>query len=539
MSTTTHIAEYDHHGPIKGWQRWLFSTNHKDIGTMYLIFSLVMLFLGGLSALAIRLELMYPGLQLLDPDLYNNIVTNHALVMVFGAVMPAAAGLANWMIPMMIGAPDMALPRMNNLSFWILPAAAVMLVLSFVVPFFPGGGSQINTGWTLYPPLSVKVGMSMDFLIFTVHMLGISSILASINIIVTILNMRAPGMGMMQMPMFVWTWLVTAFLLILIMPILAGGVTMLLFDRHFGTSFFDAAGGGDPVLFQHLFWFFGHPEVYVLLLPSIGVLSEVIPTFSRKPLFGYNSMVGSMIFLATLGMVVWAHHQYTIGMSAGAVTYFMIGTILISIPVGLMKFNFLATMWRGAISFEPPMLFAIAIVTMFVFGGLTGVMLAVIPADMQYHDSMFVVAHFHYVLLPGAVMALFAGVLYWLPKWTGNMYNITVAKWFFWTHMIGFNLTFFVQHFLGLAGMPRRIVDYNSQFAEFNFISSIGAIFYAFSHLLFLYLIINAVRGKTSDKATDEVWEGARGLEWQVSSPPPYHTWEQPPVLDKSKLANA
>ncbi len=535
-----HHDDHDH-GPVKGWRRWLYSTNHKDIGTMYLIFALVMLFLGGISAMAIRAELMYPGIQLLDPDLYNNIVTNHALVMVFGAVMPAAAGLANWMIPMMIGAPDMALPRMNNLSFWILPAAAIMLILSFVVPFFPGGGSQINTGWTLYPPLSIKVGMSMDFLIFTVHLLGISSILASINIIVTILNMRAPGMKLTQMPMFVWTWLVTAFLLILILPVLAGGVTMLLFDRHFGTSFFDAAGGGDPVLFQHLFWFFGHPEVYVLLLPSIGVLSMVIPTFSRKPLFGYMSLVGAMIFLGTLGMVVWAHHQYTIGMSYGAVNYFMIGTILISIPVGLMKFNFIATMWRGSLSFETPMLFAIAIVVMFVFGGLTGVMLAVIPADMQYHDSMFVVAHFHYVLLPGAVLALFAGVFYWLPKWTGNMYNERLAKLFFWTNIIGFNLTFFVQHFLGLAGMPRRIVDYSIQFTEFNTISSIGSFIFGLSHLILLYIIIDTIRGKNHEKATDQVWEGAKGngLEWDLPSPPPYHSWSTPPKLDENgKLAS-
>jgi len=315
--------------------------------------------------------------------------------------------------------------------------------------------------------------------------------------------------------------------------VLAGGVTMLLFDRHFGTSFFDAAGGGDPVLFQHLFWFFGHPEVYVLLLPSIGVLSQVIPAFSRKPLFGYKSMIGAMILLASIGMVVWAHHQYTIGMSSAAVNYFMIGTILISIPVGLMKFNFIATMWRGSMTFEAPMLFAISIVIMFVFGGLTGVMLAIVPADMQYHDSMFVVAHFHYVLLPGAVMALFAGVLYWLPKWTGNMYSQKLAGWFFWTSLIGFNGTFFVQHFLGLAGMPRRIVDYSIQFAEFNYISSISAFIYGLSHLIFLYLIIQTIRGKGTTKAEDRSWDGARGLEWEVASPAPFHTWESAPKIDK------
>ena len=533
MDMTHDNDHHDDHGPQKGWRRWVYSTNHKDIGSMYLIFALIMLFLGGASAMAMRAELMFPGMQLLDPDLYNNIVTNHALMMIFGAVMPAAAGLANWMIPLMIGAPDMALPRLNNLSFWILPAAATMLVLSFIIPFFPGGGTPINTGWTLYPPLSLKVGMSMDFLIFAIHLLGISSVLASINIIVTIFNMRTTGMSLMNMPMFVWSWLITAFLLILVVPVLAGGVTMLLFDRHFGTSFFDAAGGGDPILFQHLFWFFGHPEVYVLLLPSIGVLSAVVPAFSRKPLFGYKSLVGAMLSLGSLGMVVWAHHMYAAsGFSAAVVNYFMIGTILISIPVGLMKFNFLATMWRGSLSFEAPMLFAISIIIMFIFGGMTGVMLAIVPADMQYHDTMFVVAHFHYVLLPGAVMALFAGVLYWLPKWTGNMYSPALGKWFFWTNVIGFNATFFIQHFLGLAGMPRRIVDYNVQFTEFNFLSSIGAFVFGLSHLLLLVIVIQCIRGKGTTKAGARPWDGATGLEWEVDSPAPFHTWEEPPTVD-------
>lgn len=529
MSTEAVAHEAGHHGPPTGWKRWICSTNHKDIGTMYMIFALIMLFLGGASAMVIRAELFMPGIQLVSPDLYNNLVTNHALVMVFGAVMPAAAGMANWMLPLMIGAPDMALPRMNNLSFWFLPAAAIMLILSFVVPFFPGGGSQINTGWTLYPPLSIQVGMSMDFLIFTVHLLGISSILASINIIVTILGTRAPGMSLMKMPIFAWAWLVTAFLLILIMPVLAGAVTMLLFDRHFGTSFFNAAGGGDPVLFQHLFWFFGHPEVYVLLLPSMGIVASVIPTFSRKPFFGYHSTVGAIVAVGAIGMLVWAHHQYTIGMSLGAVTYFMIGTILISIPVGLILFNFIATMWKGSMSFETPMLFAIGIVLLFSFGGFTGVMLAVIPGDIQYHDSMFVVAHFHYALIPGALLGLYAGVFYWLPKWTGNMYDEKLGKLFFWTTMIGFNLTFFPQHFLGLAGMPRRIVDYNIIFTEFNVISSIGALIFGLSHLIFLYVVIKTIRG--GEKASNQVWEGTTGLEWELSSPPEFHSWTKPPEV--------
>ncbi|MCL6414270.1 cytochrome c oxidase subunit 1 [Aestuariirhabdus sp. Z084] len=531
--TTVALDQDTHHDHAPtGIKRWLFSTNHKDIGTMYLIFSLVMLFLGGGMAMVIRAELFMPGLQILNPDLYNNLVTNHALIMVFGLVMPAAAGMANWMIPLQIGAPDMALPRLNNLSFWLLPAGGIMLIMSMLAPYF-GTGGPVNTGWTLYPPLSIQAGMSMDLAIFTLHILGISSILASINIITTILNMRAPGMTLMKMPIFVWAWLLTAFLLVLVMPVLAGGVTMLLFDRHFGTSFFDAAGGGDPVLFQHLFWFFGHPEVYVLLLPSIGVLGMIVPTFSRKPLFGYKPLVIFMIILTLLGLVVWAHHQYTIGMSLAVTTYFMIGTILISIPVGLMIFNFIFTMWRGSLTFETPMLFAIAIIVMFSFAGVTGLMLAVVPADMQYHDTYFVVAHFHYALIPGALFGLYAGVFYWLPKWTGNMYDEKLGKLFFWWTTIGFNLTFFPQHFSGLAGMPRRIIDYSHQFADFNMISSVGAFIFGLSHLLFLYIIIKTIRG--GEKAGDMPWEGAQvgtpGLEWTLSSPPPFHSFETPPEV--------
>lgn len=533
MSEVLVHEEHDH-GPPKGIGRWLFSTNHKDIGTMYLFFALFMLFSGGAMAMLIRAELFMPGLQLVEPDFYNNLVTDHALIMIFGMVMPAAAGMANWMIPMMIGAPDMALPRLNNLSFWLLPAAAIMLFTSVIAPYaFANGGMPVNSGWTLYPPLSIQAGMGMDFTIFAIHLLGISSILASINIVTTIVNMRAPGMTFMKMPLFVWAWLFTGLLLIAVMPVLAGGVTMLLFDRHFGTAFFDAAGGGDPVLFQHLFWFFGHPEVYVLLLPSIGVLGLVIPTFSRKPLFGYKSLVYGMGILASLGMVVWAHHQYTIGMSLAATNYFMIVTILISIPIGLMLLNFIFTMWRGAITFETPMLFGIAIVLMFSFAGVTGVMLAVVPADMQYHDTMFVVAHFHYALIPGAVFGLYAGVFYWLPKWTGHMYNERLGQIFFWWTTLSFNLTFFPQHFSGLAGMPRRIVDYNIQFTEFNIVSSIGGFLFGLSHLLFLYIIIQTIRG--GKKAPAKPWDGAQvgtpGLEWSLPSPPPFHSFTEAPVV--------
>jgi len=536
MNAVIHEAEHHdghHEGPPSGYKRWLYSTNHKDIGTMYLVFALVMLFIGGGMAMLIRAELYMPGLQIVNPDFYNNLVTDHALIMIFGMVMPAAAGMANWMIPMMIGAPDMALPRMNNMSFWLLPAAAILLISSMLVQFIPGTGVPVNTGWTIYPPLSIQVGLGMDLLIFSVHLLGISSIMASINIVTTILNMRAPGMPLMKMPLFVWSWLFTGLLLIIVMPVLAGGVTMLLFDRHFGTSFFDAAGGGDPVLFQHLFWFFGHPEVYVLLLPSIGVLGLVIPTFSRKPLFGYKPLVYFMGFLFALGLVVWAHHQYTIGMSLAVTTYFMIGTILISIPIGLMIFNFIFTMWRGSMTFETPMLFAIAIILMFSFAGVTGVMLAVVPADLQYHDTYFVVAHFHYALIPGAVFGLYAGVFYWLPKWTGHMYDETLGKIFFWWTTLSFNLTFFPQHFSGLAGMPRRIVDYNIQYIEFNQISSIGAFAFGLSHLLFLYIIIKTVKG--GKEATAKPWEGSQigtpGLEWSLPSPPPFHSYTTPPEV--------
>jgi len=530
-TVTAPIEEEHHHGPPKGIARWLFSTNHKDIGTMYLIFAMTMLFIGGGMAMLMRAELMYPGVQILEPTFYNSLVTNHALIMIFGMIMPAGTGIANWMIPMMIGAPDMALPRLNNLSFWLLPLAGCLLLSGY---FMPGGAAA--GGWTLYPPLSIQQPMGMDFLILAIHILGISSILASINIIVTIVNMRAPGMSWGKLPLFVWAWLVTAWLLITTLPVLAGGITMLLFDRHFGTSFFNAAGGGDPVLFQHLFWFFGHPEVYVLVLPAFGILGSILPTFARKPLFGYKSCVGAILTLSWLAMIVWAHHQYTIGMSRGAIEYFMIVTIIISIPIGLLVFNYILTLWKGSMSFETPMLFAISVLILFSFGGLTGVMLAVIPADLEYHDTMFVVAHFHYVLIPGAFLGLVAGVFYWLPKWTGNMYDERLGKLFFWMAMVGFNMTFFVQHFVGLAGMPRRIIDYSVQFAEFNMVSSIGAFIFGASHLVFLYVVIKCVRGKPKEKLSNKVWDGANapgneGLEWHTESPPAFHTFTTAPKI--------
>ncbi|MFQ3244753.1 MAG: cytochrome c oxidase subunit 1 [Arenicella sp.] len=514
--------DHDHKPPF--FQRWFMSTNHKDIGTLYLIFSLTMLFVGGAMALVIRAELFQPGLQFIDPHFFNQMTTMHALIMVFGAVMPGFVGFANWMVPLMIGAPDMALPRMNNWSFWILPFAFTILLSSFFVP----GGAPAS-GWTLYAPLTIQGGMSVDMAIVAIHMMGISSIMGAINVIVTVLNMRAPGMTLMKMPMFVWTWLITAFLLIAVMPVFAGAVTMLLTDRHFGTAFFNPAGGGDPVLYQHIFWFFGHPEVYIMILPAFGIISHIIPTFARKPLFGYSSMVFATAAIAFLSFIVWAHHMFTVGMPLQGELFFMYATMLISVPTGVKVFNWVTTMWRGSMTFETPMLYAIGVVFLFTLGGLSGLMLAITPADFQYHDTYFVVAHFHYVLFSGAVMAMMGGAFFWLPKWTGHMYNETLGKIHFWLTAIFFNITFFPQHFLGLAGMPRRYADYPVQFTEFNQWSSFGAFGLGISQLLFVYIIVVTVRG--GKKATAEVWDNPEGLEWTVPSPAPFHTFDEPPVI--------
>ncbi len=515
----------DHHEEhTSGIKRWLFTTNHKDIGTLYLFFALIMFFIGGFMALIIRSELFQPGLQFVDPLFFNSMTTMHALVMIFGVIMPAFTGLANWLIPMMIGGIDMALPRLNNWSFWILPFAFTMLLSTL---FMDGGGP--SGGWTLYPPLTLQTGDALPFVIFAIHFLGLSSILGAINVIATILNMRAPGMTLMQMPLFVWTWLITAYLLIAVMPVLAGGVTMLLTDKFFGTSFFNAAGGGDPVMFQHIFWFFGHPEVYILILPSFGVISSIIPTFSRKPLCGYNSMVYATASIAFLSFIVWAHHMFTVGMPLAGQLFFMFSTMLIAVPTGVKVFNWVATMWRGSLTLETPMLFAVSFIVMFTLGGFSGLMLAITPADYQYHDTYFVVAHFHYVLVPGSIFAIIAAVYYWLPKWTGYMYNETLGKWHFWLSTIFVNLTFFPMHFVGLAGMPRRIPDYNMQFTDYNVLATIGAFGFGFSQLLFLYLVLQTCR--SGEKATSRVWENAEGLEWTLPSPPPYHSFTTPPQI--------
>ncbi len=521
MSSVVNEHHDDH---PSGIMRWITTTNHKDIGTLYLWFSLIMFFIGGLMALVIRSELFQPGLQFVDPQFFNSMTTMHALVMIFGVVMPAFTGLANWLIPIMVGGPDMALPRMNNMSFWILPFAFSMLLSTL----FMDGGAPAG-GLTLYPPLSLQTGNAFPFLIFAIHFMGLSSIMGAINVVATILNMRAPGMTLMKMPLFVWTWLITAFLLIAVMPVLAGGVTMLLTDKYFGTSFFNAAGGGDPVMFQHIFWFFGHPEVYILILPSFGVVSSIIPTFSRKPLFGYSSMVYATASIAFLSFIVWAHHMFTVGMPLGGELFFMFATMLIAVPTGVKVFNWVSTMWKGAMTFETPMLFAIGFIVMFTIGGFSGLMLAITPADFQYHDTYFVVAHFHYVLVPGSIFAIMAAVYYWLPKWTGHYYSEFLGKTHFWLSTIFVNLTFFPMHFVGLAGMPRRIPDYSLQFADYNAIASIGAFGFGLSQLIFVYILFKCL--KSGEKATDQVWEGAEGLEWTLSSPPPYHSFSKPPVV--------
>jgi cytochrome c oxidase subunit 1 len=527
MNTTQAVAvlpTVDMTHTRRGIMRWLTSTNHKEIGTLYLAFSFAMFLVGGSMALCIRAELFRPGLQFLRPELFNQLTTMHGLVMVFGAVMPAFVGFANWQLPMMIGTSDMAFPRLNNFGFWLLPPAAILLIGSF---FAPGGATA--AGWTLYAPLSVQMGPGMDMAIFAIHLLGISSIVGAINIATTILHRRAPGMTLMKMPMFVWTWLVTAFLLVAVMPVFASAVTMLLTDRHFGTHFFNAAGGGDPVLFQHIFWFFGHPEVYILILPAFGIFSEIIPTFSRKPLFGYRSMVLATCAIGVLAFLVWGHHMFTVGFGAGPELFFMYATMLVAVPTGVKLFNWIGTMWQGSLTFEAPMLFAVGFILVFLVGGVTGVVLAVAAVDVQLQDTYYVVAHFHYTMVAGSLFSLFAATYYWLPKWTGRMYDETLGRWHFWLSIVFFNMTFFVMFFLGLAGMPRRIPDYPLQFANFNMIASIGAAGFGFTQLLFLYVVVKCVRRGRA--VSSGVWEGAVGLEWTLPSPAPKHSFETPPVI--------
>ncbi|OYX67015.1 MAG: cytochrome c oxidase subunit I [Sphingomonadales bacterium 32-64-17] len=561
MATTAdtfqaHADEHHHDADHKPgfFARWFMSTNHKDIGTLYLIFSIIAGIIGGGISGIMRAELAEPGLQVLghvvnflggdgasfdqQGHMWNVLITAHGLIMVFFMVMPAMiGGFGNWFVPIMIGAPDMAFPRMNNISFWLTVAGFCSLLFSLFVP--GGTGPGAGTGWTVYAPLSTSgsVGPAVDFAIFSLHLAGAGSILGATNFITTIFNMRAPGMTLHKMPLFVWSVLVTAFLLLLALPVLAAAITMLITDRNFGTTFFDPAGGGDPILYQHLFWFFGHPEVYIMILPGFGMISQIIATFSRKPVFGYLGMAYAMVAIGVVGFIVWAHHMYTVGLDVNTKMYFTAATMVIAVPTGIKIFSWIATMWGGSIQFKSPMVWAMGFIFLFTVGGVTGVVLANGGIDDNLHDTYYVVAHFHYVLSLGAVTSMFAGFYYWFPKMSGKMHSEFLSHLQFWIFFVGVNMIFFPMHFLGLQGMARRYPDFTAAYAEWNYVASIGyAITLVSVGVFFVNLIYAFVAGK---KAPSNYWgEGATTLEWSLSSPPPFHQFETLPVIEDHHSAD-